>query len=513
MFNKKNTIINLFAALITLGVQMFIGFWLSPYVIGKLGEEAYGFLDLANNFVSYAGLVAVSINSMACRYISVEYNRGNLEESKKYFCSVFIANCVLYAIILIASLILIGNIEIFLNVSTKLVTQVKFTFFLAFINMGISMIGTVYTAAAFVTNLMYYNSLIQIISNIIKSTLIFVLFILLQPQIYYLSIATLISSIIIFIGNYTLTRKLLKEFDIKVEYYDFKKLIRLVKSGIWVFVSNISNLLLNGLDLLLSNWFISSTIMGRLSLAKQIPLALGNALGVFLNISSSALTKVFAENGEKSLIDETDSQLKILNIFFSVPYAGVIIFGREFISLWLKGANYTQEQQIQIYILMLLVLIDIITSTYMYSIHSIFIAVDKVKKYAIILFTSSCISFGLTVLLLNITNWGVYVIAGTSTIVLGLTHGFIVPACAAKLLGKPYYLFWKTEGKSWLSLGFLCVLFYIMKIPMDFTKWVQFFINIIICTITGYGILAFFILEKEEKKKIVQVVKKRIKKK
>jgi len=72
MFNKKNTIINLFAALITLGVQMFIGFWLSHYVIGKLGEEAYGFLDLANNFVSYAGLVAVSINSMACRYISVD---------------------------------------------------------------------------------------------------------------------------------------------------------------------------------------------------------------------------------------------------------------------------------------------------------------------------------------------------------------------------------------------------------------------------------------------------------
>ena len=69
MKNKRATLINIFAALITLGVQMFISFWLSPFVVGKLGEEAYGFINLANNFVSYASLVSVAINSMACRYI------------------------------------------------------------------------------------------------------------------------------------------------------------------------------------------------------------------------------------------------------------------------------------------------------------------------------------------------------------------------------------------------------------------------------------------------------------
>lgn len=108
MKNKRATLINIFAALITLGVQMFISFWLSPFVVGKLGEEAYGFINLANNFVSYASLVSVAINSMACRYISVEYNSGNKEKAKSYFCSVFIANCFLYGLILIIS-ILFGN--------------------------------------------------------------------------------------------------------------------------------------------------------------------------------------------------------------------------------------------------------------------------------------------------------------------------------------------------------------------------------------------------------------------
>lgn len=42
MKNKKVTLINIFAALITLGVQIFISFGYPLFVVGKLGEEAYG---------------------------------------------------------------------------------------------------------------------------------------------------------------------------------------------------------------------------------------------------------------------------------------------------------------------------------------------------------------------------------------------------------------------------------------------------------------------------------------
>ena len=93
MKKKNNSLINIIAALITFIVQMFISFWLSPFIISKLGEESYGFINLANNFVSYASLIAVAINSMASRYISLEYNSARFEEAKKYYSTVFWANC------------------------------------------------------------------------------------------------------------------------------------------------------------------------------------------------------------------------------------------------------------------------------------------------------------------------------------------------------------------------------------------------------------------------------------
>ncbi len=510
MLSRKSTIINIFAALITLGVQMFISFWLSPFVVGKLGEEAYGFINLANNFVSYASLVSVAINSMACRYISIEYNSGRLKEAKSYFCSVFIANCFLYGLILIVSLLFIWKMELIINISFSLVQQVKITFLLSFINMGTSLIGTVYTAAAFTTGKMHYNSLVQIISNVIKSVLVLVLFLVLPPKIYYLSLATLCAGFVTLYGNYKITEKMFDDFKIQKEYYSFFKLKRLVKSGFWVLISNISNLLLNGLDLLFSNWFLSSALMGRLSLAKQIPLALSNALGVFSNIFSSSLTKVFASNGNDKLVDEANAQLKILTVFFTVPYAGIIIFGYDFLLLWLRNTNYNTTQYFEIYILMIIVLLDIIISTYMYSVHSIFIAIDRVRIYSITLFVSSIISICITLLVLNITNLGVYAIAGTSTIILGITHGIIVPGCASKLLNKPIWTFWKSEIQSWKSLIIMCFIFAIVKRYFVLEDWVHFFMSIIIIGLFGYFLQFLLTFDRNERKEMLNIMKTKV---
>lgn len=508
MKNKKNTLINVLSALIFLCVQMFISFWLSPFVVGKLGEEAYGFINLANNFVSYASLISVAINSMSSRYISVEYNSGRIEEAKSFFCSVFAANCFLYGLILIGSIIFIGRIELIINISPEFLSQVKLTFLFSFLNMGASLIGTVYTAASFTTNKMHYNSLIQIASNVIKTIVVFVLFSILPAKIYYLSIATLVAGIVTLCGNFYITKRLFSDFNIKWEYFKFSRLIILVKSGFWVLISNISNLLLNGLDLLFSNWFISSAIMGRLSLAKQIPLALSSALGVFSNIFSSALTKSFVMEGDEGLINEAYSQLRILTFFFTVPYAGIVAYGKGFLELWLSNTSYSMTQINEIYRLMLLILLDIIISTYMYSIHSVFIALDKVKVYSVVLFVASIVSMTSTLFLLKFTDLGVYAIAGTSTVVLGFAHGVVVPAVAARLLNKPIYLFWKSELKSWVLLFIVYIIFIPLKYTLKFSSWSLFTISILIAGGIGYAISFFIILSKSERIEIKNIIVK-----
>ena len=70
MSEKKKTMISLLTAMLSLAVSVLVSFFLSRFVVREMGEEANGFAQLANNFVNYATVITISLNSMAGRFIS-----------------------------------------------------------------------------------------------------------------------------------------------------------------------------------------------------------------------------------------------------------------------------------------------------------------------------------------------------------------------------------------------------------------------------------------------------------
>ena len=85
---NKRLVISVVANIIACLVNMGIGFFLTPYVVNNIGSDAYGFVSLANNFTSYASIITVALNSMAGRFITIEYERGNYKEANSYFTAV-----------------------------------------------------------------------------------------------------------------------------------------------------------------------------------------------------------------------------------------------------------------------------------------------------------------------------------------------------------------------------------------------------------------------------------------
>ena len=81
--DNKQTTINLITSLAAFVINAGISFVLTPYILEKLGNEAYGFIGLAYDFVNYAGILTLALNSMSCRFVSYEYHRGNKEKADK----------------------------------------------------------------------------------------------------------------------------------------------------------------------------------------------------------------------------------------------------------------------------------------------------------------------------------------------------------------------------------------------------------------------------------------------
>lgn len=241
---KNRLFINLIASILAFVIQMGINFFLSPYLVEKLGNEAYGFVSLANNFVSYASILTVALNSMASRFISVENNKGNYEKANEYYSSVFIADIILSIIIAIVSGIIIYNLENIINITPELENDVKLTFLLVFVNFIISILSTVFTVATFVKNRVDIASIRNIFSYIIRVIILLALFILFQPKIYYIAIASIICSLYLLIANMRITKKIASEFKIKISNFKISAIKTIILSGIWNSINNFSRVLL-----------------------------------------------------------------------------------------------------------------------------------------------------------------------------------------------------------------------------------------------------------------------------
>ena len=198
----KQSAINLLAQIVMFGVNLCISFFLVPYITEVIGVDAYGFVGLANDFVSYAQIVTVAINSMASRFITIKIHEGDKEEANKFYSSVVIANIILSIILGIVGIVFVIFMQHFINVPNDLLLDVKLLFVLIFANFIISILTSTFSVATFCTNKLYLSSIKTIISQIIRVIILLGAFLLLKPSVFYIGLASVVSTAYLGYCNY-----------------------------------------------------------------------------------------------------------------------------------------------------------------------------------------------------------------------------------------------------------------------------------------------------------------------
>lgn len=229
---SKNFSINLICQLIVFSTNMVINFFLTPYILKKLGTEAYGFIGLINNFVNYLSVVTIALNSMAGRYITLSYHKGEKETAEAYYSSVFFANVILSIVVFTAAIVLTVNVSNWLNVPTVLLKDVRVTIILAAVNTIISLITVVYGIAAFIKNKLYKNSMGQMIAAIARTCMMIVTFALFEAHMWYYTLAAIVAAVILLLVQMRITSKLCPELTIDIKKLQVKKISEIIKSGV-----------------------------------------------------------------------------------------------------------------------------------------------------------------------------------------------------------------------------------------------------------------------------------------
>lgn len=506
--DNKQLAVNIVSNIAIYVLQFVISFLLTPFIVKSLGVEAFGFVGLSNNIISYTTLITVALNAMASRFISVEYHKGNIEKANIYFSSVFFGNLFLCLVMLVISTILVFYLEYLVNIPESLIFDVKALFSLLCVNTILSIVTGVFNIATFVKNRIDLRSIRTAVGNVLRALNLLVIFSVFSPKLWLLGVSGLICTIYIIFVNIQYTKKLTPELNIKYKYLDWASIVLLVSSGLWSLLTAMSDMFAKGFDLLLSNIFIGATAMGLLSLSMSVPMMLQSICTSLSICFAPSWTLFYAKGDNDKLKKELIKSIRIMGFISLIPLCVLFSYGDIFYSLWLP----TQDYQM-IYYLTIVGCIGYIFSFPLDSLWEIFTVTNKVKLAAINLIVNNFVVFGIVLVGMFLVESDIaklFILAGTRSLMITFRSLTFLPITGAKLINMKAIDLYKPALKNVLSMLIIFAVSMIFRRLIYNSTWLSFLICCGFTIITGIFINICIILKKSDRDYMLSIIRNKL---
>lgn len=317
----------------------------TPFLISKLGQSEYGLFSLINSIIGYLTVLDLGFGNAIIVYTAKYRAQKKYEEEKKLH-GMF---KVIFSIIgIIAALI---GIIIFLNVdnlfgktmSSAELSKTRIMMLILSFNLFISFQFSIYSSIISAYEKFTFQKIMAIVNTVLKPLLMIPLLIIGYKAIA-MTIVLTIANIVVLASNYIFCRN---KLDIRIKFSGFDKKIFKVILGysIWIFLGVIVDKV---------NWSVDQFVLGAVvgTVAVSIYSVASTINQLFINLST-AISSVLLPKMSKMIVKNASSReltyefIKVGRIQYYLIFlmcSGLIIFGKQFINIWVgpkfKDAYY-----------------------------------------------------------------------------------------------------------------------------------------------------------------------------
>lgn len=481
--SNKRIAINLISNIVSFSSTLLISLVLTPFLINTLGKETYSFFPLANNFVSYMTIVTNALNSMANRFITIEIAKKNNEKANMYFSSVFYSNLILSAILFIIMFFIVVFLDKILDIPINMVASIKILFSFVFASMIVNVVTSVFGVATFAKNRIDLRAMRELFAAICRIVLYILFFVFLPPNIIYVGIVALIIALINFIIQFIFTKKLLPEISFSSKNYSFKAIKELLFSGMWNSISNLGNILLCGVNLLLINILYGANSAGNYSIVQTVPTFINGTISMLTGVFVPIITYKFAEQNKTELIDELKKSQKIIGILTCSVIAIFVGLSIPFFRLWTP-----KENAVYLMLLTIIVIFPHIFVSTLWPVFNLDIVMNKVKQPSIIMLMLGIINILVALISKNIFNFSMEIVPMISSLLFVFWILIYIPIYTCKNLKIKTISILIDTFKLLITTILISMMTFLLQKHFCIENWFSFFIIGIVC-----GVIALLI--------------------
>lgn len=487
---KKDLFSTMAMMFASFAITYIISFVLTSYITNNIGIDAAGFVNLSKNFVSYATIITTAINAFAVRFITVAYHQNDIAKVKTYFSSVFFADLVLGAIILFVALGADIYISRFMNVSAELETSVQLLFALVFISFFFTVVGTVFTSAAYIKNRLRTVYILKCSGSILEAVVLVVMYKTMTPKLWYVGLGLCLSALLILLGYIRMSKVLIPEIKIDRRFYSFEAIKELVGKGFWNSVNSLGNTLNSGLDIYISNIMLGDVAMGQVSIAKTIGGIMSTVCSTVSQPFQPELLRKYTAMDKEGLINDFKYSMKICGLVTNVVFAGFAALGIMFYKLWIP----TQNVEL-IYRLTMITMLVAIAEGSVYPLYYIYVLTVKNKLPCFVTIAGGVLNVIGMIALIRLTDIGVYAIVITTAVIMNGINLIFNPLYMCHCLKVPKSTFYPVIFRN-IAAGLLTtlILWFGSNLITVSVSWMSFVVSVLVCGVIALVLCGFLIL-------------------
>lgn len=495
--------INVIASIVNMIVGALISFFLTPYIVKNIGVEANGFVSLANNFIGYAIVASIALNSMSGRFIMMEMYNNNSNNVLTLYSSLFWANFLLAILYVLVGSAVVYFLDYLIIIPDGLVLDVKILFSLLFLSTIILTISSAWSITPYIKNKLYLDSINSLLQTVLRAIFIFLLFAFLPPTVSIVGIGALASVIIGARVKYLYKSVLLPWCVARLKYFSWKSIRLLLSSGVWNSISSLGNILTSGLDLLVANIFVGPKAMGLLAIAKVLPEFISTLNYSIANVFTPSLIIDYAHSQKSQIVKTINQSSKLITVICTIPLSFLFIFGFDFYRLW-----QPTEDSRTLFILSSITIFGRVFFTGMQPLFNVFTVVNKVKENSLVTIFNGCVIIIVTLFCVKFTSLGIYAVAGVSVFFCFVKNILFVVPFSAKYLGLNKNAFWSTIWPSVYSTIILCTVGLVLRLLVGIYNWFSLLSVALIFTAIGLCLTVSIVLNREERRLFVSFFQK-----
>jgi O-antigen/teichoic acid export membrane protein len=325
---------------VALLINSVISILYTPIMLNLLGQSEYGLYSLANSATGYIGVLNFGLGNAVIRY-TAKYKELNDEEScSKIYGMFFIMYSVLGVIaILVGSILTLNSSSIFGNsLSGYELSKLRILMSIVTLNLSLGIGLGLFSVIILANEKFIFQKIIVILGSIVSPLVMLPLLLMGYGSITMVILSTIINLVTIIL-NAVYCFKILK-IRIKFKKIEGSLLKEVIFFSSYIFINLIISKLYDTTD---------QVILGIYSGTVAISIyAIGTMFTGYFSGFSSAISNVFLSKvtrmTTKDASDEELSNLfirvgRVQYIIVSFAISGFLIFGKEFINLWV-GKEY-----------------------------------------------------------------------------------------------------------------------------------------------------------------------------